>query len=42
MTTVRHVARLVWGVVSGPTLSADDLRLLRMGLGGVVLFSRNV
>ena len=38
----RRVAGLVWGVVSGPALTADDRELLEAGLGGVVLFSRNV
>ncbi len=38
----RRVAGLVWGVVSGQTLSDDDRALLAAGLGGVVLFSRNV
>jgi beta-N-acetylhexosaminidase len=38
----RRVAGLVWGIVSGPTLSADDRAILAEGLGGVVLFAHNV
>ena len=42
MDALRAAAGLVWGVLSGPTLSADDRALLRTGLGGVVLFGRNI
>jgi beta-N-acetylhexosaminidase len=38
----RRVAGLVWGVVSGRALTAGDRALLDDGLGGVVLFARNV
>lgn len=35
-------ARLTWGVIGGPAATAEELDLVRRGLGGVVLFSRNV
>jgi beta-N-acetylhexosaminidase len=38
----RRVAGLVWGTVEGTELTASDRKLLGDGLGGIVLFSRNV
>lgn len=38
----RAVAGLVWGTVDGPELTDADRSVLADGLGGVVLFSRNV
>lgn len=35
-------ARLTWGVLEGSSLTASDRALVRSGLGGIVLFARNV
>lgn len=35
-------ARLVWGSIDGPALTAHERTLVGQGLGGVVLFSRHV
>lgn len=39
---LRTAARLVWGAVGGPRLSEDDRGMVATGIGGIVLFSRNV
>jgi beta-N-acetylhexosaminidase len=39
---LRHAARLVWASINGPTLDEDARALLAAGIGGVVLFSRNI
>ncbi len=39
---MRLAARLVWGSLGGPRLTDDDRALLATGLGGIVLFDRNV
>jgi beta-N-acetylhexosaminidase len=38
----RQAARCVFAGIKGPAPSADELELVKRGLGGVVLFSRNV
>ena len=39
---LRDAARLVWASINGLTLDDDARALLAAGVGGVVLFSRNV
>ncbi|HEY0444337.1 MAG TPA: glycoside hydrolase family 3 N-terminal domain-containing protein, partial [Candidatus Limnocylindrales bacterium] len=38
----RVAAQLTWGTLRGTTPDADELALLRRGLGGLVLFSRSL
>ncbi len=39
---LRTAARLVWASIPGPTLDAEARALIGTGIGGIVLFSRNV
>ena len=38
----REAARCVFVGIAGPSPTADELKLVRRGVGGVILFSRNV
>src|SRR3954467_10810982 len=39
---LRTAARLVWASVAGPELDPEARALLGTGIGGVVLFSKNI